>query len=146
MSIRKTRKASWLLTVASAYSVLPGCSDDPSTKKPDANMATYDGGLTVTPPHKADAGTTQDSGEAASDSGSDADDPLADLDIPTLIGVIIFPPGGGDLPDMDASATDTPSADDASAEADGKLPVDLTYETLRPPSSSARRGPPPTPR
>jgi len=121
MTQRKTRKASWLLTVASAYSMLPGCSDDPAAAKPDSNMESHDGGVTVSRPPRSDAATTKDSGNEPDD-----DDVIAsadDVDFTTLIGVILFPPGGGDLPELDAGATDTPPAEDASADASGEAAV-----------------------
>ena len=123
MTKRSTRKASWLLTVASAYSVVPACSDEPSHNKPDAKVESADGAVGSAPPSKADAATARDSGGAADE--QDAGDPLDEIDIPTLIGVILYPPGGGDLPDLDAGAADTPPADDASSDAKVDLAVGL---------------------
>lgn len=126
MTMRKTRKASWLLTVASAYSVLPGCSDDPAIEKADASMATYDGG-NATPAPRKDAAAAADGSRAVIDTSSSGEvvDTGDDVDITTLIGVILFPPNE-DLPTMDAGATDTPPATDASVANDAS-DVDVDF-------------------
>jgi len=134
MTKRKTRKASWLLTVASAYSVLPGCSDDPAAAKPDSSMESHDGGGTVTSPHQSDAAATQGSGTEAGAGASAEIDAGEEIDFPTLIGVIVFPPGNRDLPELDAGSTDAPPAEDAGAEDDAHF---ITGLVALPPDGSA---------
>lgn len=139
MTKRKTRKASWLLTVASAYSVLPGCSDDPATDQPDANVAGRDSGVTVSAPRK-DAATADGSNTPIDTSGGgEVIDTADDVDITTLIGVIFYPPTEDDLPKMDAGAMDTPPANDASAANDSSVDIDMDFQVgvvVLPPDAS----------
>lgn len=125
MTKRKTRKASWLLTVASAYSVLPGCSDDPATEQADANVASRDSGVTVSAPKKDAASPDATSTIDTSGSG-DVIDTADDVDITTLIGVIFYPPTE-DLPNMDAGSADTPPATDASVANDASVDIDVKF-------------------
>jgi len=127
MTKRKTRKASWLLTVASAYSVLPGCSDEPATDQADANVASHDSGVTVSAPRK-DAATADGSSAPIDTSGAgEVVDTADDVDITTLIGVIFYPPTEGHLPQMDAGITNTPPATDASVANDASVAIDVKF-------------------
>jgi hypothetical protein len=95
-------------------------------------MESHGDGSTVTPPHQSEAAATQDSGNQAGGSAElDAGD---EIDFPTLIGVLIFPPGNGSLPELDAGSTDAPPAEDAGAEDDAQFIIGLV---ALPPDGSA---------
>jgi hypothetical protein len=79
MKKSKNSRPAWLLTVASAYALLPACGDDifvgdVTIPPPDAGQLSIDAGSTVKPP---DAGPLYDAGgivrppDAAVDASSD---------------------------------------------------------------------------
>jgi hypothetical protein len=60
---RPKRRSTWLLTIATAYAVLPGCGDDDTSnpagytvdagivaRPPDASVNTFDAGVVARPP------------------------------------------------------------------------------------------------